>query len=185
MDLKLQLPSLSSVHYNTIPSRKCQGNKFSSLTLLILFKQILLNCLRKQKFLVAFKAIGEPPTTPGVSQPASQDLFAHHLLWGAATSMTNPSCARNGLGDLGESCLEISSPRLPLALKFYDSVPFDRMEFQFPGGHLRSFQGICKCTLLTKLVRTSTPSWFLWGYLMKDSNPPWPSLITSHLPEKH
>lgn len=33
----------------------------------------------------------------------------------------------------------------PSSSKFCDSVPFDRMESRFPGGHLWSFQGTCKC----------------------------------------
>jgi hypothetical protein len=134
--------------------------------------------LRKQKVLGGIKATGETPTAPGISQPGS-------LCSSPAVGGSYPNCARNRLGDLGESSLEISSPRLPLALKFYNPMPFDRMEFQFPGGHLRSFQGICKCALLTKSVRTLLPSWCLWGCIMKDTNPPQPSVITSYLPEKH
>lgn len=37
------------------------------------------------------------------------------------------------------------------ALNVCRSVPFDRMEFQCPGGHLWSLQGTCKCVLCAEL----------------------------------
>lgn len=142
MDLKLQVPSLSYVLYCTIPppgSAREIVSFLEPLTFFFFLKKAL-NYLRKPKFLVAFKVTGEGPIAPGISQPGS---LCSSPAVGASTSMMSPTCARNRLGDLGESGFEISSPRLLLALKFYNPMPFDRMEFQFPGGHLKSFQGIC------------------------------------------
>lgn len=50
-----------------------------------------------------------------------------------------------------------SCPRAFLALKCYDSLPFDRTELQFPGGRLWSFQGTCKCSPSSKLSEVPHP----------------------------